>query len=316
MKTRNKLLTLLILSSSAAAATAVINKCIQLSATSKKILAESKPLCYKWRLGNIYYTKSGAGKPLLLIHNIHFASSGYEWNRLVPLLEEHYTVYTIDLLGCGRSEKINMTYTNYLYVQLISDFIKSVIGHRTSVVASGEAGSVAVMTCANNSDLIDQIMLVNPLSLLDFSQIPGKAAKMYKCLIDLPILGTLIYHIASSRRAIRKSFLRDGFCNSGSIKTADIDTCYESAHLGKCPKSIYTSQRCHYTKCNIVNALKKINNSIILVGGSDVENIEENFDEYKSYNPAIETAVIPGTKYLLQLEAPDKLSHIIKTYIG
>ena len=58
MKTRNKLLTLLILSSGAAAATALINKAIKLSATSRNVLEEPEALCYKWRLGNIHYTKT------------------------------------------------------------------------------------------------------------------------------------------------------------------------------------------------------------------------------------------------------------------
>ena len=66
MKTRNKLLTLLILSSGAAAATALINKAIKLSATSRNVLEEPEALCYKWRLGNIHYTKTGTGKPILL----------------------------------------------------------------------------------------------------------------------------------------------------------------------------------------------------------------------------------------------------------
>lgn len=80
---------------------------------------------------NVYYTKEGTGKPLLLIHDLDTCTSGYEWKQLIPFLSNKYTVYTIDLLGFGRSEKANMTYTNFLYVQLISDFIKSEIGHRT-----------------------------------------------------------------------------------------------------------------------------------------------------------------------------------------
>ena len=53
MKTRSKLLTLLILSAGAATTTALINKAIKLSATSRNVLGEPEALCYKWRLGNI-----------------------------------------------------------------------------------------------------------------------------------------------------------------------------------------------------------------------------------------------------------------------
>ena len=155
--------------------------------------------------------------------------------------------YTIDLLGFGRSEKANMTYTNFLYVQMISDFIKSEIGHRTSIITSGEAASIPLMACANNPDLFDQIMAINPRSLLDFSSIPGKTAKMYKCIIEFPILGTLLYHIASSKNDSGGTCHKEIF-NPYSVKSSYVDTCYEASHLGASPKSTFASIRCNYTK--------------------------------------------------------------------
>ena len=172
MKTKSKLITFLLLSTGAALTTALINKYLKISATSRGLLKESQSCCYKWRLGNIHYTKIGNGRPLLLVHDLNFASSGYEWTLLVDKLKQNYTVYTIDLLGCGRSEKPNLTYTNYLYVQLLCDFIKSEIGHRTNIIATGESAALAIMACNNSPELFDQLMLVNPDSLASCSQIP------------------------------------------------------------------------------------------------------------------------------------------------
>ena len=116
MKAKNKIITAILLSAGAAVGTALINKYIKMSAISRNLLAQPEPRCYRWRLGNIYYTKTGTGKPLLLVHDLTHASSSCEWDSLIPFLKEHYTVYPIDLLGCGRSEKPNLTYTNFLYV--------------------------------------------------------------------------------------------------------------------------------------------------------------------------------------------------------
>lgn len=316
MKAKNKLLTMLILSAGAVAGTTVINKIIKISATSKNLLVQPQSLCYKWRLGNIHYTKIGEGKPLLLIHDLTAASSGYEWNQIIGFLKDEYTVYTIDLLGCGQSEKPNMTYTNYLYVQLISDFILNVIGHRTSVIATGESASIPVMSCANNSELFDQIMLINPLSLVNYSKIAGKSSRFFKFIVDLPVLGTLLYNIACSKQILVKEFATRGFYNPYSVKQAYIDSYYESAHLGASPKSVFSSVQCNYTKCNITNALKKIDNSIYIVGGESVENITQLINEYKTYNSAIESTIITGTKYFISLENPIQLQEYIKTYFG
>lgn len=316
MKTRNKLLTLLILSAGAATTTAIINKCIKISAVSKNILSEQEALCFKWRLGNIHYTKTGSGKPLLLVHDLTPASSGYEWSSLIGHLAESYTVYTIDLLGCGRSEKPNLTFTNYLYVQLLSDFIKSEIGHRTDVIATGASSALVTMACGNSPELFDRLMFVNPDSLLSCSQVSGQHAKFYKFMLDLPIVGTLVYHIATSRKTLTEEFKTNYFYNPYSVKASILDAYYEGAHLGVSPKSVYASVRCYYTKCNIINALKKIDNSIYLIGGGAIESIVERFTEYKDYNPALEYAIIPNTKQLPQLEKPGEFLKAVKTYFS
>lgn len=314
MKTKNRLFTLMILSASAASATSVINKCIKLSAASKNLLFESNSLCYKWRFGNIHYTKEGTGKPLLLIHDLTAYSSGYEWNQIVSSLKDHYTIYTIDLLGCGRSEKPDLTYTNFLYVQLITDFIKSVIGHRSNVIASGASSALAVMACNNAPELFDQLMLINPESLLSCSQIPSKNAKLYKFILDMPVLGTLLYHIATSKQAIKEDFTKHFYYNPYSVKASCIDTYYEAAHLGQSPKSLFASVKCNYTKCNIINALKKINNSIYIAGGTEMDFMEDIVAEYQRYNPAIEGSFIPESKYLPQFENPAELLKTIQMF--
>ncbi|MCC8026564.1 MAG: alpha/beta fold hydrolase [Clostridium sp.] len=315
MKTRNKLLTLLILSAGAGAATALINKAIKLSATSRNILQEPEACCFKWRLGNIHYTKSGSGKPVLLVHDLLPASCGFEWSSLSSKLAESYTVYTIDLLGFGRSEKPNLTYTNYLYVQLISDFIKSEIGHRTDIIASGSSVALGIMTCCNSPELFDRLLFINPETLLSCSQVPGKNAKLYKLFLDLPIVGTLIYNIACSKQSITKEFMTNLYYNPYSVKAKMIDACHEAAHLGNSPKSVYASIKCNYIKCNICNALKKIDNSIYLIG-SNTGGMKECLEEYKDYNPAIETITIPNVKRLPHMEKSAQVYDLIQTFFS
>ena len=265
----------------AAAGTGIhlMNRTVNRTACMKEILSSHPGHYYDWKHGRIYYTKTGSGAPLLLIHDLHPASSSYEWSRMMKKLEKTNTVYTIDLLGCGRSDKPNITYTNYLYVQLLSDFIKSEIGHRTDILATGAAASLAVMACGNSPELFDRLILVNPESLLSCSMVPGKNAKLCKFILDLPIVGTLIYHIASSRQNIADEFKNHYFSNPYSVTARDIDAYYEAAHLGDSPKSVYASVKCNYHKCNIINALKKIDNSIYLLGGDHLTGMEKILEE-------------------------------------
>lgn len=134
-------------------------------------------------------------------------SSGVEWKKVAAILAEKHTVYTVDLLGCGRSEKPNITYTNFLYVQMLTDFIKHIIGEKADVVATGESAAIAVMACGNDENVIGKICMVNPLSLTELAKCPNKRTKTLKFLIEIPIIGTLLYNIIHSREAIDEKFV-------------------------------------------------------------------------------------------------------------
>jgi len=54
--------------------------------------------------GNIAHQVVGSGAPLIMLHGTPFSS--VIWQRFLPVLQHKYKVYTYDLLGYGRSEKV------------------------------------------------------------------------------------------------------------------------------------------------------------------------------------------------------------------
>ena len=57
---------------------------------------------------------------LLILHALSPDQSAAQCKSLALSLSEKRTVYTMDLLGCGRSAKPPVTYSNFLYVLDIS----------------------------------------------------------------------------------------------------------------------------------------------------------------------------------------------------
>lgn len=152
------------LTTAAAGSIHLVNKSIFSLSLLENILDKKQGYYYEWKFGEIFYTKQGSGQPLLLIHDLDTRSCSYEWIETVNRLAENYTVYTIDLLGCGRSDKPILTYTNYLYVQLISDFTKFIIAEKTDVIVSGFSSSFVIMASLNDKSLFNRIIMVNPVS--------------------------------------------------------------------------------------------------------------------------------------------------------
>ena len=110
------------------------NKFIDYTVNQRGLTLDENENYYVWKNGTIYYEKKGTGTPLLLIHDLNPIASSYEWSKVIDKLSETHTVYAIDLLGCGKSDKPAISYVNYLYVQLVNDFINHVIQQKTELM--------------------------------------------------------------------------------------------------------------------------------------------------------------------------------------
>lgn len=313
---KHKFRNALILTSLGVGCLHVINKCIISAATVKNLLPNHPGKYFDWRYGRIFYRKTGSGSPLLLIHDLTPSSSSYEWNLLEQQLAKDYTVYSVDLLGCGRSDKPDITYTNYLYVQMISDFVEKVIKKRTHVAATGLSGSFVIMACNNNEDIFDKIFLINPENLQKLNQIPDPKSRIAKALLNCPLIGTTLYHILNNRSNIEYDFTEKYFFNPFRVSKRQVDIYHECAHRKDSKgKYLYSSIVGKFVNINISNALKKIDNSVFIIGGSGVDQISSILTSYVELNPAIETITIEQTKYLPQLECPEKVYQAMKIFL-
>ncbi len=283
MKKQRKLLNGILITGLTVAAISAINKCIAVTSTIKDILFSSNTKTFNWRFGDIFYTKQGQGTPLLLIHDLKCTGSDYEWKYLIKDLSRSHTVYTLDLLGCGRSSKPHITYTNYLYVQLINDFIKNVIKGRTDVITSGSSSSLAIMACHVEPDCFNRLLFINPDGIEKLSKYPKSNHKTLKYLIELPVIGTFVYHMAACRYGICHDFTSKYFYDPAHVKETDVAAFYEAAHLSDPgARFIYASERSHFTNINILHALRQMNHSIFIIGGSNETGILKTFSYFKN----------------------------------
>lgn len=286
----------------------IVNRIIYFVSTLNDFLSGPEGHYYDWRFGKIFYTKKGSGKPILLIHDLNTAFSGYEWHELTERLSKTNTVYVIDLLGCGRSHKPDITYTNYLYVQMITDFIRHIIGRKTDVIASGLSSSFVLMACHNDDSIIDKVVMVSPHSLFALNRMPSGNTKIIKMLINIPVIGTLVYNILFSKKKLAASLERDYFYDGSKLTDDFVNICYESAHTRKtAAKYLFSSIKGRYVNCSVAPVLNKLDNSIfIITGDEEMEDINASAIQYQRLAPSIEIINIANTLLVPHLEQPEE----------
>lgn len=273
---------------------------------------EETSFIYQWRNGNIFYQKKGSGAPLLLIHDLNPSASSHEWNRLIERLSKTHTVYAIDLLGCGKSEKPSFTYVNYIYVQLISDFIQNIIKEKTDLVVTGESFSFSVMAAHMHHEKIGKMIVINPTDIYDNVQSPSKTSEFLMHMIQLPVIGTFIYNMIVSKKMINRKINKDYYYNHAKVPHNLYDMYYKAAHLNKSRgKYLYASIIGKYTNINIIHALKLIQNPIHFIV---TDAVKKDLTEYRKYNPAITIDSISDVGYLPQLEKPGRVAELIQKF--
>lgn len=292
-----------------------VNTAIDYHAKEKNLCSSTKGSFYHWKHGDIYYTVQGEGSPLLLIHNLDTISSGYEWSRIVKKLEKNHRVYVIDLLGCGRSDKPSLTYTNYLYVQLITNFIQDVIGDRTSIVTSADSSSIAIMTNKMNPEIIEHIILFNPTDPAQLKMETTQIQLAIKNILFLPIIGTSLYNFYVSEENIKNLFQKKYFSRTIPDEKKYQDIYYQTAHINKSNgRFLYASKKCSYTNADISIAVTDKEN-IHIIQSSDCRKSISIAEEYGKLNSGIDITYISNTKLLSMLEAPEQSIKIIENYL-
>lgn len=162
---------------------------------SKRTENEDDGQYYKWRLGKIFYTHSGEGKPVLLVHGLEPDNSSADFKDMKKELEKTHEVYAIDLLGFGKSDAPWITYTNYIYVLLINDFIKDVIKNEPCDIVAAEGSCLSVLQARKmNAEFGGKIVLLSPYKGKAFNYSANTALRL-KEVFETPLLGTLLYNI-------------------------------------------------------------------------------------------------------------------------
>jgi pimeloyl-ACP methyl ester carboxylesterase len=117
---------------------------------------------YSWTYGRVHYQRRGMGDPLLLVHDVYPGASQDEFARNLDALSRRFTVYAIDLLGFGESDRPRHFYTAQTYAELIFDFLREEVGASAYVVASGMSGAYAARGVTWEDEWYRKLVFVCP----------------------------------------------------------------------------------------------------------------------------------------------------------
>lgn len=285
---------------------AVVNKAIDIICSKKYSSSENEDI-YSWRYGDISYVKKGHGAPLLLVHRTNPGANRKEWDKVLTPLSEKYTVYSINLLGWGNSEKPKLTYNAYTNATLINDFISDVIGKRTAVCASAGSASAALMAYTNIPENFSRMVLVSP-EMKGREAVSNHALK--RSIISLPVIGTFIYNMYTLPCAL-KSTLKSRYFVSEKADRENIESLYVAEHMNGGGKYAFACGISGFLSVDVRHLLKDVKVPIHIITGEDAE-LDGTVDELEAMRPDAHFYIFESTGEYPHRENPVEFVKIIK----
>ncbi len=239
---------------------------------------------YEWRGYRIAWTRRGSGPAMLLVHSIHAAGWSYEWLHAVDLLAAGgHTVWTLDLLGFGRSDRPDVDYSARLYVDLIRDFITEAIAEPTVLVGSSLAAAHAVAVAAG-FPAVERLVLVGAPGLTILAKPARGVNDATHATITAPFAGQALFNALVTRPSLA-FFLRRTYDDDARVTPEMLDAYSATAHQ---PNARYGPAAFLGMRLNLYvgGALARVRQPILLTWGrQSVEVPLTELDGYRAIRP-------------------------------
>jgi pimeloyl-ACP methyl ester carboxylesterase len=270
---------------------------------------------FDWRGRRISFTKRGKGPPILLVHGIHAAAWSYEWHDNVDYLARTNTVYTVDLLGFGRSDRPAVRYSARLYISLISDFVDRVVGDPCVLVAASLSGAYAIVLGARDPQRFPAVALVGPTGLVRLNRTSGIASEAGQLAVYAPIVGTAMFNALVSRRSIRHS-LEKTYADDSIVTDELVEIYYWTSHqrgARHAPAAFISG----HLNIDVRQALRRLSQPTLLIWGEEGTAVPaEEFRSFRALKPDLEMALLSPAGDLPHDERPDDFNVILSTWLN
>jgi pimeloyl-ACP methyl ester carboxylesterase len=161
---------------------------------------------FRWKHGQVFYRHAGPedAPPVVFLHGIGAGARSFMWRRNFEPLSHGFRAYAVDLLGFGYSDKpANAPYSSDLYTELVTDFVREVVGRPAGLVAHTLSAAFAARVADEHPELVSSLVLVSPTGADHLSARPGMTGAAFYGLLHSPVLGTSFYNAVTSERGVR-----------------------------------------------------------------------------------------------------------------
>ncbi len=303
-----------------------------LAVTARSVLATPQPLesalegesrIFRFRQGDIFYKVRGpaSAPPILLLHGVHLSASSFEWRRNFSALSEEFRVYAPDLLGFGLSDRPAIDYNADLYVTLITDFAREIIGRPALIVARGQSAAFSTRAAYLDPQLFSRLIFISPSGIVtgatdggDGQSRPTAALRGAWQRASQTIAGQVPYAFLTTKSALSLFIARQSYANSEQVTPDLVRYLFATTHqygARYAPLAFMTGK----LDRDVSDDYSRLQQPVLLVWGEqDAINEPLHAEALRRLNPRARLELISSAGNAVQDEQPGEINELLRAW--
>jgi len=256
--------------------------------------------------------KAGTGPDLVLVHGLLGTASA--WDPAIPRLAEESTVYAVDALGIGESDRVpGMDATLEAQAGRLVAFMDQSGIRSADFLATSHGGAVALKFAAKHPGRVRSLLLHAPAN--PYSQLGDPLINFY-----LSGLGTWFAHrIASLPQPMQALALGRMYGDPSQLRDGSLEKYIGSLRVPGTVNYVLSILRTWFADMATLKLdLEHVRRfpTLLLWGDRDRAVSIESGERLRRFFDQVEFQVLPGTGHLPYEECPETLGRLVNSFLS
>jgi pimeloyl-ACP methyl ester carboxylesterase len=254
-----------------------------------------------------YYT-AGTGPPLVLVHTVRTQLDYFQ--RVIPLLWDHYTVYALDLPGMGWSDIVpGAKYEEPQLRSAVVEFAQGLDLHDVTLAGESLGAALALGASVDIKDRVSRVVAFNPYDYPSGLERGNFIARFIIGSVRMPVLGPVFATLEP--RPIMRAVLHGGYVDKTRLPEDFLSELLRSGRrkgYSKVARAIYRSLK-GFNRAR--RRYPDVSAPVTLVYSENDWSLPAERDQVAGSLTDVQRITLPRTGHFSALERPDDVARIL-----
>lgn len=255
------------------------------------------------------YIKTGKGPTLVLLHTLRTQLDLFE--KLVPELAKHFTVYALDYPGHGYSDIPKTRYDAAFFTYAVEGFLAKLDLRDVTLAGVSIGGSIPLIVAARRNPRVTRVIAVNPY---DYAKGRGMARSsplgwLINYVALVPFIGETVMRLRNF--LIMRSVLNGGVADPNSISPALMQEMYRVGNCRGHYRAFLSLLRNSTSWQSATKDYGRIEIPVLLIWGAQDWALPSEREHDRTLIPGVQMATLDRGGHFLALDRPQELIQAI-----